>query len=432
VKLTLIILTLLCYSLFTRAQNLQLPQNLQVQRETLPAPQSDPSTISRQEHVFIIMTDGFRWQEVFSGADSLMIRDTSKVQDTTLLKDLYWDEDVQARRRKLMPFFWNVIAKQGQLYGNRAYQNKVDMANPYWISYPGYNEVLTGYPDPVFIPNLAVNNRNENILGYLNDLPAYQGKVVAFGSWSVFPYILNEKKCGIPINAGYSQLDNTSDTTDQIINQLENEVAHKGHTRYDVLTYAAAREYIQVKHPAVVFIGFGETDESAHAGRYDHYLQNAAAVDRMIGELWYYVQTDPVYRGKTTFIITTDHGRGKKASTWSTHGFWASGSGQTWMACIGAGVSSMGEIRQYGQIYGKQLAATICKLLGVDFEPEHPVGKAIALSGPVPARMSPAAAGPALPGIAAAPALRGVAPGPALPGIATSGEAPVRVSESVR
>jgi hypothetical protein len=311
--------------------------------------QSSPSS----EHIFIITTDGFRWQEIFSGADSALINDDHYVRDPSLLKQMFWDSTAEARRKKLMPFFWNVIAREGQLYGNRTWQNKVNMSNRYWISYPGYNEILTGYADPILIPNLRMRNRNENVLEFLNRLPQYKGKVVAFTSWSVFPFILNEKRSHVLVNSGYKMMDNPSDSTDEVIDDVQKTVSRKSHTRYDLLTFSAAEEYVRSQHPAVLFLGFGETDEAAHAGRYDLYLQKAAEVDRMISELWYYVQTDPEYKGHTTFIITTDHGRGEKSNSWHTH------------------------IKQEGQLYAKQLAATIGQVMGANFETTRPAAKAI-------------------------------------------------------
>src|ERR1700712_2774523 len=133
----------------------------------------------KTRNIFIITTDGFRWQEVFTGADSLLINNKKYTADTSLAKDMYWDASPGLRRKKLMPFFWNVIAKKGQLYGNRLLNNKVNMKNLYKISYPGYNEILTGYADWHFIPNTPVNNGNINILEYLNQQPAYKGKVAA-------------------------------------------------------------------------------------------------------------------------------------------------------------------------------------------------------------------------------------------------------------
>jgi len=104
---------------------------------------------SDSENIFIITTDGFRWQEVFTGADEELISNPRYVQDTGLLKQMYWDSSAEARRQKLMPFLWGTVARQGQLYCNRNFHNYVNVSNIYKISYPGYNEMFTGYPDPV-------------------------------------------------------------------------------------------------------------------------------------------------------------------------------------------------------------------------------------------------------------------------------------------
>src|SRR5690349_15859973 len=92
-----------------------------ISKKTTPI---DPALVT--QNVFIITTDGFRWQELFSGADSVLINDESFTPDTSTLKALYWDPNPMERRKKLMPFLWNVIASKGQLYGNRYYDNKVN------------------------------------------------------------------------------------------------------------------------------------------------------------------------------------------------------------------------------------------------------------------------------------------------------------------
>ncbi len=326
--------------------------------------QSDPPT----ENIFIITTDGFRWQEVFNGADAQLINNPEYVQDSSLLTQLYWDSTAELRRARLMPFLWNTIARQGQIYGNRKYQNKTDVANIYKISYPGYNEMLTGFADPFFIPNVPIQNRNTNILEYLNEKKEFKGKVAAFSSWNIFSSILNKKRNKLPGNCGYEKMEDDSTANSDMINQTEDSQVVKKHTRFDLLTYLTARQYIETKHPRVVLLGFGETDEFAHSGRYDMYLQQATNVDKMIAELWYLVQTTPCYRNKTTFIITTDHGRGKKPETWFKHGIFTKGSGETWFAVIGPNISPKGEIKKDQQIYQKQIASTIALLLGETFE----------------------------------------------------------------
>lgn len=337
------------------------------------------SASDKKRNIFVITTDGFRWQEVFKGADAALLSNPAFVKDTALMRQLYWDDSTDIRRRKLMPFFWNVVVKQGCLYGNRQWNNKVNVRNFYKISYPGYNEMLTGFVDGRFVPNLPVANRNTNVLEFLNRQKGYQGKVVAFSSWNILPYILNERSGTFSVNSGYEPLEEANDPTAAVINSVQAYMTDKGSTRYDMLTWLSAQEYIKKHHPKVVYLGFGETDECAHHGRYDLYLQKAADVDRMIGALWYYVQTDPFYKDNTTFIITTDHGRGKKPTAWQTHGFWARGSGEIWLALMGPDIYPAGEIKEQQKIWQQQIAATISMLLGEQFEAEHAVADPIQL-----------------------------------------------------
>jgi hypothetical protein len=331
---------------------------------------------ARTKHLFVITIDGFRWQEIFTGADPSLVANDEYVRDTALMRSLYWDSTAELRRKKLLPFFWGTIAERGRLYGNRLLGNKVNVRNWYKISYPGYNEIFTGHTDAFSSPNLPVNNRHVNVLEYLNKSDEYKGKVAVFTSWNVFPYILNETRSGLPVNSGYERLNEDEYPEAGLIDSVQG-VMRPGKTRHDMLTYLTAREYIREHHPSVLFLGFGETDECAHSGRYDLYLQQASDLDRMISDLWYYVQTDPYYRDSTTFLITTDHGRGWKTNKWTTHGFWAQGSGDIWMAVLGPDIRPEGELRAKGQVYQKQIAATIASLLGDPAAPGHPPGKAI-------------------------------------------------------
>jgi len=286
-------------------------------------------------NIFIITTDGFRWQEVFNGADSVIINSEKFTPDTGTIKMLYWARTAEERRKKLMPFFWNVLAAKGQLFGNRAYDNKVNVANLYSLSYPGYNEIFTGNIDVSLSSNKKIRNSNINVLEYLDCKPAFKGKVAAFTSWNVFPYILNAERNNLPVNSGYSTLNEKSEEQ-QIINAVQTDVVYnKTATRHDQLTFLTAKEYIKQHRPRVLYLGLGETDEFAHQGRYDLYLEQANQVDKMIAELWHWVQTTPGYKNNTTFIITTDHGRVSKTNRWTSHGEFITGSSQTWLAVIG-------------------------------------------------------------------------------------------------
>ena len=157
----------------------------------------------KAENIIIITTDGFRWQEVFKGIDSAIANNSKFNQgDSAYIFEKYWSNDVSERRKKLMPFLWSVIESKGQIYGNRDYENKVNNANPYWFSYPGYSEIMTGFADTTINSNDFPPNPNLTVLEFLNQQSKLKGKIAAFGAWDAFDRILNEKRSGIPIASG--------------------------------------------------------------------------------------------------------------------------------------------------------------------------------------------------------------------------------------
>ena len=345
-----------CFILFSFQFNGRISRATVIQNNITPA-----------GNIFIITLDGFRWQEIFDGADPALLNNEKYTPDTATMKILYGSTDAEGRREKLLPFFWNVIAARGQLFGNRHFSNKVNVANAYAISYPGYNEMLTGNTDMRISSNDKISNRNVTVLEWLNNKEQFRGKVAAFTSWDVFPYILNEERSQIVLNSGYQKMDDPS-AEQALINKVQDESVHsKERTRHDLLTFLTAKEYIEVHRPKIVFLGLGETDEAAHQSRYDLYLEKANEADRMIAELWHYVQSTPGYRDNTTLIITTDHGRGSKNNSWPDHGMFISGSSQTWLAIMGPTIAPAGEIKDEQQLYQKQLAETIAALVGEKF-----------------------------------------------------------------
>ena len=340
-----------------------------------------PATIRQNrlltENIVIVTLDGMRWQEVFQGADREILKNKKFTHDSSGSFADFWKDDTLERRETLFPFLWSVIAQRGQIYGNRRYANKVDNANPYKFSYPGYSEIFTGYPDLRVNSNEKIINPNTNVLGFINAQHGYQGKVAAFTTWDVFPYILNKEKSGIYINSDTDSL-KFSSSRFALLNDMQSLSAQPLDVRPDVITYLAAREYMKAYKPKVLFIGFDETDDFAHGGQYEQYLKSARAEDGMIRDLWNTIQSDPQYRNKTTLIITCDHGRGDAVkNNWTEHGNEIGDAGQIWIAAIGPDTRGFGEIKTAQTIYQDQLAATFSQLLGFSFKAEHPVAPPI-------------------------------------------------------
>ena len=332
-------------------------------------------TIAQQktENIIIVTLDGMRWQEVFGGVDSVLMNDSIYNRDRDGMKEKFWATTAGERREKLFPFLWNTVASHGQLYGNRKNENKIDNANPFWFSYPGYNEIFTGYPDTAVNSNDKIYNKNENVLEYINKQNGYTGKVAVFATWDVFPYIFNAPRSGIFVNADVDTLHFNSPQF-KIINDIQFLTTRPIGVRPDVLTYIAAREYLKEYKPRVLYIAFDETDDFAHAGMYDQYIGSAHAQDAMIADLWKTIQLIPQYRNKTSLLITCDHGRGdKEKSDWKHHGKKIEDAHEIWLAAMGPDTKAFGEIKQPMQLYQRQIATTIAKLLGFTFAPAHPV-----------------------------------------------------------
>src|SRR5580698_3854887 len=158
-------------------------------------------------NIIFVMTDGLRWQEVFSGADaSLMNKKEGKVADQAALKKAYWRETVEERRAALMPFLWSVVSKEGQIYGNPQKGSDAYVTNGLNFSYPGYNETLCGFPDARIDSNDKVLNPNVTMFEWLKKKPSFDGDIAAFGAWDLFPYIFNAERAGFLVNAGYDPL----------------------------------------------------------------------------------------------------------------------------------------------------------------------------------------------------------------------------------
>lgn len=322
------------------------------------------------QNVILVTLDGMRWQEIFRGADSSFFRQQDHQKDPQLMSK-YWRDDLDERRNALMPFLWKTVAKEGLIIGNRDKKSFMNVTNQMWFSYPGYNELLTGKADDERIAsNDAFYNPNTTVLEVINGQDGFKGKVTAFTSWDNFGYIINDRRSGVMVSSGMIPAPNSKITeAEKTMNKLMASLpSHDGATRADAFTFYYGLEYIKKNKPSVIYFSFDETDHFAHSGEYAAYLNSAHHTDALLSELWSYLQSDAHYKGKTTLIITVDHGRGPDAEGWKHHGKKTAGSDEVWMACAGAGVERLGESFNSEPVYQNQIASTIAALLGVPFK----------------------------------------------------------------
>lgn len=324
----------------------------------------------KTRYLFVVTTDGLRWQEVFAGADSALLYNPKFTPPAAPGIARFQSDSASTRRHLLMPFFWSMLAKKGQLYGNRLLHNEVDVLNRMWFSYPGYNEMFSGKPDDgrIFM-NAKIFNPNETVLECLARCTPFRGKVSAFGTWDAFDFILRETEKGLSVASGNEN--RTVFTEKKAVESYPG-----GAVPPDFYTWTNAFHQIQTTHPAVVFMGFDDTDARAHAGEYDRYLEAAHRFDNWMATLWQYIQQDSVYRNQTTLLITTDHGRGT-GRKWRDHNRLVQGSDAIWLAAIGPDTPALGEVSGGKRVYQAQVAQTIAGLLGYDYTAEHEAAPAI-------------------------------------------------------
>lgn len=325
----------------------------------------------KTENLVIVTLDGLRWEEVFGGVDAAIVQDKRFTRDSAGMMMAFGASSRLEKSKKLFPFLNSVLGTDGQLYGDRLSGSEVNNANPYKFSYPGYNEIFTGYPDTAVNSNDKIKNQNTNVLEFIQKQKGYRSRVAAFATWDVFPYILNKWRSGIYVNADVDTLkfDNPSL---KLINDMQFLEAKPIDVRLDLLTYFAGREYLKAYKPKVLYIAFDETDDFAHAGLYDQYIKSAHAEDAMIRDLWNTLQSMPEYRDKTTLIVTCDHGRGNQIKEqWTSHGEHIADAGQIWIAAIGPDTKATGLVKTTTPLYQKQIAPTLAALLGFQFVPDH-------------------------------------------------------------
>ena len=322
-------------------------------------------------NIILITLDGVRWQEVFNGIDLELIENKKFTKNAELLNQMFFDKNQKIRQQKLLPFFGNYINNHGLLIGNKDKESSIKLTNDQLFSYPGYNEILTGFADSSITSNNKIYNKNQTILELLNNTKNYSGKVAAFCSWDVFPYIINDKRSGVPVSAGYSNLEkNKLSKLESFIDVYQKMMPlFRYNVRYDLFTHILSMEHIKNAQPKFVYISYDETDSFSHDGSYDNYISSLHNTDKMIEELWIYLQQDSFYKNNTYMFITTDHGRGDgdfANSMWTSHGDGVEGCEDTWLAILGPGIKN--KKIEKGKYYVNQIAPTIAKLAGISIE----------------------------------------------------------------
>src|SRR6478672_1444777 len=172
--------------------------------------------VSAADNLVFVTWDGFRWQELFAGAEeALLSKEIGGVPEVPALQSAFWRDSREQRRAALLPFFWGTVARQGQVFGDPSRGAASRVTNGRNFSYPGYNEMFVGFADDAIISNNKYPNKNINVLEYIHRQPGFSGRVAGFATWDVMEFILNRERSGFPLQTGWTEIQSRSLTPGQ-------------------------------------------------------------------------------------------------------------------------------------------------------------------------------------------------------------------------
>lgn len=328
-------------------------------------------------NIILVTLDGVRIQELFAGMDAQIAATDadSGAEDIEVTRKHYWRETSQERREALMPFFWKTLVPAGMVLGNAALGSPVTVRNPMWCSYPGYSEILTGEPQADVLSNDLVRYQHETVLDYIHrTLGLNRTEVAQIGSWDGFKMAASQHDGTFFMNGAYESVPEEFSTLEMdTLAALRSQVMEVWEeSSNDALTFRIALAYLKRHQPRVLWLGFGQSDDWAHARRYDRLLDYLHLADSLIGELWRTVQSMERYRDRTTLIVTTDHGRGRTPQNWIDHDTGIEGSQDIWIAIIGPDTPALGEVSNHPDVTQSDIAATMLQYLGLDYRKFNP------------------------------------------------------------
>lgn len=131
--------------------------------------------------------------------------------------------------------------------------------------------------------------------------------------------------------------------------------------RSDSLTFAHSIKILNKHQPKLLLINFKDPDTYGHAGDWQNYLQSIQTTDEYIYSLWQTIEQNPEMSGKTTLIVTNDHGR--HTSSFNHHGDDCEGCRKIFFFACGPDFKSNVELNTPRSLI--DIHATVSELLGI-------------------------------------------------------------------
>ena len=288
----------------------------------------------------------------------------------------YWAATAQERREKLMPFFWGTwMKKHGHIYGNRSLGSTVAITNKHRFSYPGYSEILTGQAhDDVINSNDNKRNPYPSVLEFLKGkLGLPSERVAAFSSWETMNWIAEHKEGAIPINAGFEAYQHP-DAVIRELSQLQFETLTPwGSVRHDIYTFRFAMAHLKQYKPRVL-VPFLGRDRRLGTRRRIRAGAGSTAPDRRTPSPTVGISGSRRPVSRQDFHCDQHRSRKRQRSSRlerTTERMWRARSTSGWESSAPTRRSGVSKSNA-GTVHQNQIAATLCRFLGIDYSEHNP------------------------------------------------------------
>jgi hypothetical protein len=248
-----------------------------------------------------------------------------------MIDGVRWQDMTEARQGKVMfPYLHSTLSKDARLYVNDR------VSNPHNISLPAYQSIFAGS-----VQHCGSNNCGRILTEtfperLVRELKLDSKKVATMASWNRIACAVESKPRATFVNAGDEPVIDGPMDSELVENNRSQQQKQWASTYYrkaarlDEHTYQHAMSYLRRHRPNFLFLSFVDSDFHAHQHDYQGYVNALRQYDRWLNELVDKLNTMDDYGRKTAVIVTTDHGRGSGANSWSEHGVGIPESGRIW------------------------------------------------------------------------------------------------------
>jgi hypothetical protein len=320
--------------------------------------------------VVLVVLDGVRWQEVFSGVDSAL----------SASHHLRPTPDGRSDARALLPSLYEALDARGAALGAPGH-GTIAASGPNFVSLPGYTEIFAGHPADACHDNDCAGATGPTLVDAFRDRAARDADVAVIASWGPIGRAATTTRSRIVLSTGRQDVSGEPFLVDDPLTRDAlargaRADARPGHDTFrpDRYTAELALRYLDAKRPSFLFVGLGEADEYAHQDDYAGYLGALRTADAFFGELFAALDRMGERGRRTLVLVTADHGR---ARDYRDHGGGLPESARVWLLAIGGPVRARGLVDVPFPRHLADIAPTIRQVSGLPPEAGAHTGAAL-------------------------------------------------------